>query len=669
MQHCDSLEQAIAHCHRMIKSGDFDIFRGQVSDWPLIPSAFRRPSKDRDGLEEFEAWVLKSFAVADAINSPDAMTATAQHYGIPTKLLDFTSSPEVAAFFATHLDADDGKHKFGYIFCGKSELIDRLPHCRLVVLDVKNLWRLSLQNGLFVEVSSREGANNLTTAMQVIRFKQPAKSPPASTVYPDRKSSLEVALDEYFQKRDAQLAGTHFTQNGGQHINYLIQTYPGVFPKRRNPGINDTWRVLIKNGWLLPADEHHKAVANRSTLSVSLPAKNGPSLRNALVELLGAEIAAAHRSGRFLTFELCDAAIENETLAVLGRQLELLWGSVRGLPLTPPSLIELFTNSISMTIDLLRLQNSAQADELKELEEGVVNKIISGYIDDIYWLRFGPHFGISFDGAVSKSAALQAVHMPTIDNLSPFYRKRIQEDNLSVFDFLTEPQHSFDSEPFIELFYAQILPTAFLSRSAMMAEDEFAIAEDYLSICAHPLRLGSVVKPSYGFLSPYASETVLERVVVFLPGMTERDAENEVIGAVHSFYVSAIPFTCYFPWLDERPIWEIDEACVVAKLALKFGLLGVLEVFSEDINVAIDPSYQRGSRKTGGGFGAFEVWLMATGRGSLLAGIDFDTLKTLTHELHTKVLPACNQKCQNLFLNSGGNVRAVHQSLSQEFSQ
>jgi hypothetical protein len=47
--------------------------------------------------------VVKSVSALQRIaGNDDAMLAIAQHYGLPTNLVDFTTNPRVAAFFATH---------------------------------------------------------------------------------------------------------------------------------------------------------------------------------------------------------------------------------------------------------------------------------------------------------------------------------------------------------------------------------------------------------------------------------------------------------------------------------------------------------------------------------------------------------------------------------------
>jgi hypothetical protein len=85
-------------------SNETVIFRGQRRDWPLVPAVGRDPGRsqcpwrERDILQEFKR---ESIPYLDLIPANDwQWLALAQHNRLPTRLLDWTTNPLAALWFA-----------------------------------------------------------------------------------------------------------------------------------------------------------------------------------------------------------------------------------------------------------------------------------------------------------------------------------------------------------------------------------------------------------------------------------------------------------------------------------------------------------------------------------------------------------------------------------------
>ena len=85
------------------------VFRGQTNDWPLLPRLFRgREGFSIDRLRNLESWLLDQFRnsayLLPTLPSNDFdLISLAQHYGLDTRMLDWSSNPLMGLFFAVNL--------------------------------------------------------------------------------------------------------------------------------------------------------------------------------------------------------------------------------------------------------------------------------------------------------------------------------------------------------------------------------------------------------------------------------------------------------------------------------------------------------------------------------------------------------------------------------------
>ncbi len=276
-----NLEEALMVAEHLRSMGGATWFRGQTRSWPLLSSFVRRTPTEQSAAVErlgrFGDWLQSVSALASIAADEDAALAVAQHYGLATNLVDFSTEPRVAAFFATHSSPppQEGEDLSCIICLNYEELwkcwdLVRLARPemrepRAIKVAIPELWRIQAQRGVFLEYQFDVSFEKRIFNFDRIVFpteRNPAvlaRLIPEEDIYPTQKSDLEIHPDQYFMLERVHENTRLFLESSPIDVIHLETLPDGIetacFGARGLP-VHESWEPGRLAEWLNLEEEH-----------------------------------------------------------------------------------------------------------------------------------------------------------------------------------------------------------------------------------------------------------------------------------------------------------------------------------------------------------------------------------------------------------------------------
>lgn len=476
-----SLEEALDTAEQMKVAGTADLFRGQTRPWPLLSSFVRRSAADRaaaiERFERFLGWLDQEPVLASIAADDAKAIAVAQHYGLPTNFVDFTTEPRIAAFFATEPLPDDDQEDVSCIFCLNFAELKQLwdavrtvrptmPELRLVVPDVPELWRMQAQAGVFIEYPFDESFARHTFDFDRIVFpteRDPARLNslvPERDIYPSQKSDLEVLLDQFFMLERMERGSAAFEDLRREGAVHLVVPPPSqdgieseVFGEHGLP-VHASWQATRLDHWRQPAPETWIPVSSAPELLLergdggNLPA----SIRRSAAQIEEALDQRPDLRGGPVRWSLPDIAARDAP----ARALELAWDGLRRWPYTSRDLALGLAATLEYGLLVGRHPPARTNGEYaRELATECFGEVIE--------VEVAMNDGSYARGFVSTDALEQAVRADFADFLNDRWRSQIRHVR-HVLQVASSPSRAMVFDRLASLFCTQIVPTQVVLR-------------------------------------------------------------------------------------------------------------------------------------------------------------------------------------------------------------
>jgi hypothetical protein len=456
--------------------GRYDWFRGQRQNWSLKSSLVRLAPPEREhSLEQvgrYEQWVKGTPGLGLLATNTDAAIAVAQHYGLPTNFVDFTTEPRIAGFFASEKPptSDDEHH---CILCLDTTDLQRFwlsvpreyPPPELLRLEVPNLWRLEAQHGVFLFCPYGNFENMYDLDRILFPHVGRLVTPTSDDVYPARKSHLEILLDQYFMK-ETLLEGT---RNANAQIARGLWT-PISFGREDGydrelvaivPPDLDSWTPANLQPWLQSKTEVYGKV--RTAVEVDIAVGDDPAWAPRSRERIAAAVVS-HLNGRpdlrktlvKWSVRAAGPGSTNVFAQAIGAKLARLWDGMRSLPYSDDEVATGMATCIAIDAAASQKPVATTPDSWLEATNVCLGQLI--------YVEFGADDGSYSRAHASTAALLSAVRKDIAEYLAPAYLDRLRGNMTGLLQAVQNPRKLFDFRPLARVFAEELIPSQVLTR-------------------------------------------------------------------------------------------------------------------------------------------------------------------------------------------------------------
>lgn len=471
--HATSLDAALKLVGYLKKSGRYDLFRGQNHTFPLCPSIARRPEMIETNqalLNRFATWVHGHDSLSSLHNNQDAIMAVAQHYGMPTPFLDFTTKPEVAAFFASDTGGRPRPKQSACILCLNRATFERSWEdlnaryradsgqdlVRIVEIDVQNLWRLHAQSGLFIDMRVDATVFEMFSHMLHIYFPLPSHHDAKlnDKYYPKNKSHVELMLDQHFlietyNDREAQLKtifGTVITIGDFDSLGE-----EGAFKEAQLPDAHTSWSEAALKPWKIEPNEVYNVAISSENHELIIDTASDPNSAAASVH---AQVMAVLRKSNARN-RLGDSWVVRDRAGTVAHEDE---GDMDEKPRPLGEVVRLL-------FDGMRFKPYEDTEIASAIANYVTLNCFPSWKTMTDW--WGSVIGIELDGGSLRARGFCG-GPNLMDALRPDFAELLTPDALAQFKadgiraalyFLIDPRRLFEFQAFRKMFAEQVIPT------------------------------------------------------------------------------------------------------------------------------------------------------------------------------------------------------------------
>jgi hypothetical protein len=390
------LSEAIALAEKFQSEGKYNLFRGQAQDWEVMPTAGRlakrKCSESKEKLDRLFYYFSTDNSLKKFCNEVDSFFAIAQHYGLSTSYIDFTTNVNVAFYFATNSKYNKIKENCSIICLNENDFNSFISFSRVLYekhnvhppyiskINVDNLWRLQAQSGCFLFTPFHDIEMLYDFDKIIFPFKESFSGIKEQDIFPTRKSEIEILLDCYFDT-ERRIEGEKRLHQFAKEFNIPITKLPSHnhYKILKKKLIHKSWTSATYKKWRFLLLENWGSLNLLLKIELNIPSKLAPIEQ---IEYLNCSLKEKFSTRKItkssqIDFEIYSKPkLSKKKLTRLRKNCLLIWDGTRNLPYTIDDIIKI----ISTYVILETLKNKfGQTDHTLTGEEAITLVLTNKY--------------------------------------------------------------------------------------------------------------------------------------------------------------------------------------------------------------------------------------------------------------------------------------------------
>ncbi len=368
-------------------SGKYNLFRGQAKNWKVIPSIGRVANKEypkvKEKIERFYDYFKTEESLAKYASCIDTIFSIAQHYGLPTYYIDFTSDVDVTFFFAMNSKENKINEDCSIVclneedFCECVEMFkyifekENVHPPFILKAEVDNLWRLEAQKGCFIFTPEINIENFYDFDRILFPFNPAIGKLKEEDIYPIHKSELEILLDHYFeterrinnQEKFVEL----FNSNDITFNSVELDDEPN-YSLLKLKEIHSSWSSVEYTKWFFPLTESWFELDTVKCIELTLPKiKKDTQTESVIADELSTQFALLKiQKSTPLSFIVFPGSVKSKKKSKdIANMCSILWNGTRNLPITIDEIVDILASYLS---EIIRNKKDIQKNELITIE-------------------------------------------------------------------------------------------------------------------------------------------------------------------------------------------------------------------------------------------------------------------------------------------------------------